>query len=94
MNSRINRLSKAVLESWEPWKDRIWRGEGYKTDLEVEGKSIGYATMNNPKKQGGDWICLVYFGGGAPVVAGRGRVPAQAAADARQKLERSLGALR
>ncbi len=78
--------------AWKPWSDPTWHDEGFKTSLEVDGQNVGYATMSKPK--GDSWLCRVYFGGGAPIVTGKGKVPAQAAADARQKLERSIEVLR
>lgn len=82
---------------WKPWSDPIWKNEGFKIRLgrtlkRLEG--IGYATMSKPRKPGDPWLCRVYFGGGAPTVIGKGKAPAHAASDARQKLEKVISVLR
>jgi hypothetical protein len=85
--------SRFLAAGWQPWSDPAWKDAGFKTSLEADGKNIGTATMSKPKR-GDQWLCRVYFGGGPPVVVGEGKVPAQAASDARQKLEKALTALR
>lgn len=79
-----------VASGWQPWSDPTWKNEGFQIAL----GDIGYATMSKPKKPGAPWLCRVYFGGGAPTVTGEGKVPAQAASDAKQKLERVISVLR
>lgn len=85
--------ARAKAAGWKPWTDPDWKDEGFKVGLEADGKNVGTATMSKPKT-GDKWLCRVYFGGGAPVVVGEGKVPAQAAADARQKLERAISVIR